>query len=174
MRNIFTCVQHSKRTVKPHPVPFYKPAQQIQISQISLTYKQPSFNIADSRLGTSGAKVVLWFLYRVCWQVFDSKTHLLYDSSHVWTLNTFECSLKLSWSKIFNNWTQWQISQSPKGPGWFFNDGNERHTEFLISVSWVQGVAFFHSWKPLIDRNGSNWRSSYRISVLWDFNEIVF
>lgn len=45
---------------------FYKPAQQIQISQISLTYKQPSFNPADSRLGTSGAKVVLWFLHRVC------------------------------------------------------------------------------------------------------------
>lgn len=170
----FACVQHSKRTVKPHPVPFCKPAQHIQISQISFTCKKPSFNLADSRFGTSGAKVALWFLYRVCWQVFDSKTHLLCDSSHVWTLNIFDCSYKLSWSKIFNSWTQWQTPQPSQGSGWFLNDGNEWHTQFLISVSRVQGVAFFCSLKPLIDRNGSNWRSSYRISVLWDFNEVVF
>lgn len=141
---------------------------------MGLTYKKSSFNLADSRLGTSGAKVVLWFLCRVCWQVFDSKTHLLWDSSQVWTLNTYEYSFKLSWSKICNSWTQWQISQQPQGSWWFLNDGKEWHTQFLISVSWVQGVAFFHPFKPLMDRNGSNWRSSYGISVLWDFNEIVF
>lgn len=42
----------------------------------------------------------------------------------------------------------------------FSNDGNEQNTQLLVPVSRVQVVAFFHSLKPLIDRNGSKWRSS--------------
>lgn len=116
---------------------------------------------------------MLWFLYRVCWQVFTAKL----TCSVTAPMSGLQISLivltNLAGVKSSTAGHSGKLLSHLRGLDDFLMMGMS-DTQFVQnSVSRVQGVAFFRSLKPLIDRNGSNWRSSYRISVLWDFNEVV-